>query len=140
MANFAKPAAGQPALITFYDVTTMFHEFGHGLHGMFATGSIRALSGTMCARDFVEFPSQFNEHWALYPTVLEHYAMNYNTGAPCRGVRREAQACRGLQPGLHGCGSLAAAELDLQWHTLPAGAPPQNPDDFREGRVDRGCT
>ncbi|HEY1992559.1 MAG TPA: M3 family metallopeptidase, partial [Gammaproteobacteria bacterium] len=78
--NFAKPAPGQPAVISFDDVTTMFHEFGHALHGMFAAQTYPTLSGTSVARDFVEFPSQFNENWALDPKVLPHYAVNYKTG------------------------------------------------------------
>ena len=80
VCNFTKPAEGQPALISFGDVTTMFHEFGHGLHGIFADQQYPSISGTSTARDFVEFPSQFNEHWALYPDVLKHYAVNYKTG------------------------------------------------------------
>ena len=76
VANFTKPAPGQPALLSWDDVTTMFHEFGHALHGMFADEQYPSLSGTNVARDFVEFPSQINEHWALYPTVLAHYAIN----------------------------------------------------------------
>ena len=71
VANFTKPAPGQPALISFSDVTTMFHEFGHALHGMFANTTYPSLSGTQVARDFVEFPSQFNEHWATYPVGLQ---------------------------------------------------------------------
>jgi peptidyl-dipeptidase Dcp len=82
VANFQKPAPGQPALISFSDVTTMFHEFGHGLHGMFANTEYPSLSGTSTPRDFVEFPSQFNEHWASYPAVFKHYAVHYKTGAP----------------------------------------------------------
>jgi len=82
VANFAKPAAGEPALISFSDVVTMFHEFGHGLHGMFSDAEYPTLSGTATARDFVEFPSQFNEHWASYPAVFAHYAKHYKTGAP----------------------------------------------------------
>ncbi|HEY6578983.1 MAG TPA: M3 family metallopeptidase, partial [Rhizomicrobium sp.] len=82
VANFTKPAPGQPALLTFDDVTTMFHEFGHGLHGLFANQTYPTISGTSVARDFVEFPSQFNEHWALYPDVLKHYAIDYRTGKP----------------------------------------------------------
>ena len=82
VANFSKPAPGEPALISFSDVTTMFHEFGHALHGMFANTEYPSLSGTSTARDFVEFPSQFNEHWALYPAVFNHYAKHYKTGAP----------------------------------------------------------
>ena len=81
VANLPKPAAGEPALISFDDVTTMFHEFGHALHGMFADTRFPTLSGTTPQRDFVEFPSQFNEHWALYPAVFDHYARHYKTGA-----------------------------------------------------------
>ncbi len=82
VANFAKPAPGQPALISFDDVTTMFHEFGHGLHGLFANDKHTDALRHAAARDFVEFPSQFNEHWALYPDVLKHYAVNFKTGEP----------------------------------------------------------
>src|SRR5918912_1729069 len=82
VANFTKPAPGQPALLGFADVTTMFHEFGHALHGMFSRVEYPSLSGTNVPRDFVEFPSQFNEHWALDPTVFAHYARHYRTGAP----------------------------------------------------------
>jgi peptidyl-dipeptidase Dcp len=74
VANFTKPAPGQPALLTFSDVTTMFHEFGHALHGMFSNSQYPTLSGTNVPRDFVEFPSQFNEHWALDPTIFANYA------------------------------------------------------------------
>src|SRR5438270_3197834 len=80
VANFTKPAPGQPALLSFDDVTTMFHEFGHALHGLFAAQTYPTLSGSSVARDWVEFPSQFNEHWALYPDVLKHFAVHYKTG------------------------------------------------------------
>ncbi|HEY4641489.1 MAG TPA: M3 family metallopeptidase, partial [Thermoanaerobaculia bacterium] len=80
VTNFTKPAPGEPALLSFDDVTTMFHEFGHALHGMFASQTYPTLSGTNVARDFVEFPSQFNENWALDPKVLPHYAVHYQTG------------------------------------------------------------
>ncbi|MFI4958785.1 MAG: M3 family metallopeptidase, partial [Lysobacterales bacterium] len=82
VANFSKPAAGQPALLSFDDVVTMFHEFGHGLHGLFADEQYPTLSGTNTARDFVEFPSQFNEHWATDPKVFANYAKNYKSGEP----------------------------------------------------------
>jgi Zn-dependent oligopeptidase len=89
VANFSKPAAGQPALISFTDATTMFHEFGHALHGMFADSEYPSLSGTSVARDFVEFPSQFNEHWATYPAIFDHYARHYETDAhSSSGTRR----------------------------------------------------
>ncbi|HSJ76239.1 MAG TPA: M3 family metallopeptidase, partial [Gemmatimonadales bacterium] len=80
VANFTKPAPGKPALLTFDDVTTMFHEFGHALHGLFAHVQYPLLLNT--PRDFVEFPSQFNEHWALEPHVFARYARHYQTGAP----------------------------------------------------------
>ncbi|SDF62767.1 peptidyl-dipeptidase Dcp [Pedobacter terrae] len=81
VCNFAKPEAGKPALISFDDVTTMFHEFGHGLHGLFANQQYPSLSGANVARDYVEFPSQFNEHWASDPKILKNYALHYQTGA-----------------------------------------------------------
>ncbi|HEV7814079.1 MAG TPA: M3 family metallopeptidase, partial [Janthinobacterium sp.] len=80
--NIPKPPAGQPTLMTFDEVTTMFHEFGHALHGMFSTVKYPRFSGTSVPRDFVEYPSQFNEMWALWPEVLQNYAKHYQTGAP----------------------------------------------------------
>src|SRR5439155_26287591 len=82
VCNFQKPSAGQPALISFDDVTTMFHEFGHALHGMFSNVKYPTVAGTNVPRDVVEFPSQFNEHWALDPKVFANYAKHYQTGAP----------------------------------------------------------
>ena len=80
--NFPKPAAGEPALLTSTEVTTMFHEFGHALHGMFSNVTYPSLAGSSVPRDFVEFPSQFNEHFALEPTVFANYAKHYKTGEP----------------------------------------------------------
>jgi peptidyl-dipeptidase Dcp len=131
VANFAKPAPGEPALISFTDVTTMFHEFGHALHGMFANSEYPSLSGTSTPRDFVEFPSQFNEHWALYPTVFAHYAKHYKTGAPMPAeLVAKVRKARTFNQGYMLTELLAAAELDMQWHTLPASAPLQQPDEF----------
>jgi len=133
VANFEKPAPGQPALISFDDVTTMFHEFGHGLHGMFADTKYPSLSGTQVARDFVEFPSQFNEHWASYPEVFAHYARNYKTGEPMPAeLVAKLKKARTFNQGYALTELLAAAELDLKWHTLPASAPLQNPDVFEK--------
>ena len=131
VANFAKPSAGEPALISFTDVTAMFHEFGHGLHGMFADTVYPSLSGTNVPRDFVEFPSQFNEHWASYPAVFSNFAKHYKTGAPmppelAAKIRKAATFNQGYML----TELLAAAELDMQWHTLPADAPLKNPDTF----------
>ena len=131
VCNFSKPAPGEPALLSFRDVTTMFHEFGHALHGMLSDTEYPTLSGTAVARDFVEFPSQFNEHWASYPAVFSHYAKHYKTGAPmppelAKKVRKSATFNQGYAL----TELLAAAELDMQWHTVPASAPLQDPDVF----------
>ncbi len=126
VANFAKPATGQSALITFDDVTTMFHEFGHGLHGLFADQQYPTLSGTAVARDFVEFPSQFNEHWALDPKVLAHYARHSRTGEPMpKELVDRIKRAATFNQGYALTELLAAAELDLAWHTLaaPSGTP-----------------
>jgi peptidyl-dipeptidase Dcp len=131
VTNFTKPASGQPALLTYDDVSTMFHEFGHALHGLFAAQTYPTVSGTNVARDFVEFPSQFNEHWALHPDVLKHYALNYQTKAPMPQalvdkIRKAATFNQGYELGE----MLAAAQLDLQWHKLDMTAPKQAVDVF----------
>jgi len=138
VANFPKPAPGQPALISFTDVTTMFHEFGHALHGMFSNTEYPSLSGTATARDFVEFPSQFNEHWALYPSVFAHYAKHYRTGAPMPAdlVAKIKNASR-FNQGYKLTELVAAAQLDMQWHTLPAGTPLQQPDAFEKQALEK---
>jgi peptidyl-dipeptidase Dcp len=133
VANFQKPAPGQPALISFDDVTTMFHEFGHGLHGIFADTEYPTLSGPNVPRDFVEFPSQFNEHWASYPQVFNHYARNYKTGEPMPAelVAKIKKASK-FNQGYMVTEALMAAELDMQWHLLPASAPLEDPDAFEK--------
>jgi peptidyl-dipeptidase Dcp len=133
VANFQKPAPGQPALISFDDVTTMFHEFGHGLHGIFADTEYPTLSGPKVPRDFVEFPSQFNEHWASYPQVFNHYARNYKTGEPMPAelVAKIKKASK-FNQGYMVTEALMAAELDMQWHLLPASAPLEDPDAFEK--------
>ena len=138
VANLPKPAPGEPALIDFDGVTTMFHEFGHALHGMFANTQYPSLSGSATARDFVEFPSQFNEHWALYPDVFSHYAHHYKTGAPMPAelvakIRKAATFNQGYML----TEIVAAAELDMQWHTLPASAPLQQPDTFEKQALEK---
>jgi peptidyl-dipeptidase Dcp len=119
VANFPPPAPGQPALLSFDDVTTMFHEFGHALHGLFANELYPSLSGANTARDWVEFPSQFNEHWALYPAVLTHYAVNYKTGQPIsQALVDKLKKSKTWGEG-YGLGELlAASELDMQWHEI----------------------
>jgi len=138
VANFEKPAPGQPALLSFDDVTTMFHEFGHALHGMFANTVYPSLSGTQVPRDFVEFPSQFNEHWASYPAVFQHYARHYKTGAPMPGeLMAKIVKSKTFNEGYDFTEILAASELDLEWHTLPSSAPLQNPDAFETQALHR---
>jgi peptidyl-dipeptidase Dcp len=131
VANFAPPAPGEPALLTSDDVRTMFHEFGHALHGMFANTEYPSLSGTSTARDFVEFPSQFNEHWATYPAVFQHYAKHYKTGAPMPAeLLEKIKKSDTFNKGYDTTELLAAAELDMVWHALPASAPLEKPDAF----------
>lgn len=131
IANFTKPAPGQPVLLTYDDVTTMFHEFGHALHGFFSDLQYPSLSGTSVARDFVEFPSQFNEHWALDPQVLAHYAHHYKTGAPMPQVLVDKiKKATGFNQGYALGEILAAARLDMQWHSLAASDPKQDVDAF----------
>jgi len=131
VANFTKPAPGEPALISFDDVTTMFHEFGHALHGLFAAETYPTLSGTNVARDFVEFPSQFNENWALDPKILPHYAVNYKTGQTIpQSLVDKIKRSRTFNQGYDNGEVLEAAKLDLDWHSLTANAPRQNVDQF----------
>jgi peptidyl-dipeptidase Dcp len=137
VGNLPKPAPGQPALISFDDVITMFHEFGHGLHGMFADSVYPSISGTATARDFVEFPSQFNEHWATYPAIFDHYARHYETGAVMPPeLAAKIKRAKNFNKGYDMTELLAAAELDMKWHMLSAGAPPQDPDQFELRALD----
>jgi len=117
--NIAKPAEGEPTLLTFDEVETMFHEFGHALHGFFASQHYPSLSGTSVARDFVEFPSQFNEHWALYPDVLKNYALNYKDGSkiPEKLITKIKNAST-FNQGYSLTEVLAASNLDMLWHTI----------------------
>jgi len=138
VANLPKPAPGEPALISFIDVTTMFHEFGHALHGMFANTEYPSLSGTATARDFVEFPSQFNEHWALYPAVFNNYAKHYKTGAPMPAeLAAKIKKAATFNQGYMLTELVAGAELDMQWHTLPASATLQKPDAFEKQALEK---
>jgi peptidyl-dipeptidase Dcp len=138
VANFTKPAPGQPALITFSDVTTMFHEFGHALHGMFSNVQDPTISGTNTPRDFVEFPSQFNEHWALYPSVFANYAKHYQTGAPMpQALVDKIRKSSTFNQGFGTTEYLAASLLDIAWHTLPPGAPQQDVDAFETAALNK---
>ncbi len=119
VCNFTKPAPGQPALISFDDVSTMFHEFGHGLHGLFANQKYPTLSGTNVARDYVEFPSQFNEHWATEPSVIKHYAVHYKTGKLIpQSLLDKIKNAGTFNTGYKLTEAIAAASVDMVWHKL----------------------
>ena len=103
-------------------MNTLFHEFGHTLHGMLSRARYPTLSGTNVPRDFVEFPSQFNEHWALEPVVLARYAKHHKTGQPMpQQLVEKIKKARTFNQGFATTEYLAAALLDLDWHSLPAG-------------------
>ncbi|WP_413738904.1 peptidyl-dipeptidase Dcp [Sodalis sp. RH21] len=138
VANFAKPAAGQPALLAWDDVITLFHEFGHTLHGLFANQRYPSLSGTATPRDFVEFPSQFNEHWADEPRIFANYARHYKTDEPMPPelISKIEKASR-FNKGYDMTELLAAALLDMRWHTLDAGQPEQPVAEFEAAALAR---
>lgn len=120
--NIPKPAPGQPTLMTFDEVTTLFHEFGHADHGLFSDVNYPTLSGTSVPRDFVEFPSQFNEDWDIDPVVLANYAKHYQTGEPIpQSLLDKVLAAHTFNQGFDTVEYLAAALLDMEWHTITAG-------------------
>ena len=120
--NVAKPGDGQPTLLTLDEVTTLFHEFGHALHGLFATVSYPHFAGTNVFRDFVEFPSQVNEMWILWPEVLDNYARHFETGEPLDGaIVERLRSAELFNQGHDTSEYLAAAWLDQAWHRIGAG-------------------
>lgn len=117
--NIPKPAAGEPTLMTYDEVRTMFHEFGHALHGMFSDVKYPRFSGTRVPRDYVEFPSQVNEMWSVWPEVLANYAKHYQTGAPMpQALLDKVQASKKFNEGFRTTEYLAASLLDQSWHQL----------------------
>ena len=136
--NFTKPAAGQPALISWDDANTMFHEFGHALHGMLSNQRYPSIAGTNTARDFVEFPSQFNENWMTDPKVLANFAKHYQTGAamPAALVAKTKAAAKFNQG--YALGEVVtAALLDLKWHALSPAAGLQDVNKFEGTAMDQ---
>lgn len=124
--NISKPPEGEPTLMTFDEVTTMFHEFGHALHGMFSDVRYPYFSGTSVPRDFVEYPSQVNEMWAVWPEVLKNYAVHYETGKPMPAeLLDKVLATQKFNQGFATTEYLAAALLDQAWHQL---VPEEVPD------------
>jgi peptidyl-dipeptidase Dcp len=121
--NVPKPPAGEPTLLSYDEVTTFFHEFGHALHGLFARVTYPKFAGTSVYRDFVEFPSQVNEMWMLWPEILENYAVHYQTGAPMpQDFVERIQASSAFNEGFKTSEYLAAAMLDQAWHAITADA------------------
>jgi peptidyl-dipeptidase Dcp len=119
--NIPKPAAGEPTLLTYDEVRTMFHEFGHALHGMFSNVKYPRFGGSHVPRDFVEFPSQVNEMWMAWPEVLANYAKHYQTGAPMpKELLGKVQASKKFNEGYRTTEYLAASMLDQSWHQLGA--------------------
>ncbi len=137
VCNFTKPAPGQPALLTYDDVTTMFHEFGHALHALLVRAEYPRL-GANVPRDFVEVPSQFNEHWALYPEVLANYAKHYKTGEPMPAALVEKiRKAKTFNQGFETLEYVEASLLDIAWHTLPAGSQVTNVDSFETAALEK---
>jgi len=133
--NFSKPAPGKPNLLSFTQVTTMFHEFGHALQGMM---SAVTYPGSRMPRDFVEVPSQFNEHWALYPTIFANYAKHYQTGEPMpKELVEKIKKSKTFNQGFATTEYLEAALLDMAWHTASPEAPPQDVDTFEPAALKR---
>ncbi|MDR6970351.1 M3 family metallopeptidase [Leifsonia shinshuensis] len=119
--NVPKPAAGEPTLLTYDETNTLFHEFGHALHGLFARVTYPKFAGTNVFRDFVEFPSQVNEMWMLWPEVLENYAVHYVTGERMpQDLVDRLHAAEGFNEGFATSEYLAAALLDQAWHRITA--------------------
>jgi peptidyl-dipeptidase Dcp len=138
VANFSKPAPGRQALLTFDEVTTMFHEFGHVLHGMLARVHYPLLAGTNVPRDFVEFPSQFNEHWALEPSVVANYARHYETGAPMPAALIDRiKKARTFNQGFALTEYIKAAVIDMAWHTLAESDEPLDAARFETYALER---
>lgn len=121
VCNITKPADGEPALMTFDNVITMFHEFGHAIHGFFADQQYRSLSGTSVARDFVEFPSQFFENWATHPEIITNYAKHYETGDLIpQELLDKIEAAGTFNQGYSAVENLASSNIDYEWHVIGA--------------------
>ncbi|EJG2830372.1 dipeptidyl carboxypeptidase II [Salmonella enterica] len=133
VCNYQKPVDGQPALLLWDDVITLFHEFGHTLHGLFAVQRYATLSGTNTPRDFVEFPSQINEHWASHPRVFERYARHVDSGEKMPADLQERMRKASLfNKGYDMTELLGAALLDMRWHMLEESVAEQSVAEFEQ--------
>ncbi len=137
VCNFTKPTGDKPALLTFDEVSTLFHEFGHGLHALFTDGEYKRTAGVV-PMDYVELPSQVMENWAAEPTVLKHYARHYETGEVIPDeLIAKIQASGHFNQGFATVEYLAASLLDLSWHHLQAGDVVENTLDFEKAAMDK---
>lgn len=131
--NIQKASGSEPTLISYSEATTIFHELGHGLHGMLSNVEFPSLSGTSVSRDFVEFPSTFEEDWAMHPEVIANYAKHYKTGEPIPDeLLKKVIQSRSFNQGFDTLEYVAAALLDMEWHALPADAPLQDIEKFEQ--------
>ncbi|MFN7588440.1 MAG: M3 family metallopeptidase, partial [Planctomycetota bacterium] len=138
--NLQKPGAGQPTLLSFDEVTTLFHEFGHGVHGLFSQVQYPMLSGTSVPRDFVEFPSQFHEDFAFDPAVLARCARHWQTGEVLpKELVDKVRAARTFGQGFGSLEYVAAAILDMAWHSLPAGKVVDDVAAFERDALQKGA-
>ncbi|MDX3775138.1 M3 family metallopeptidase [Chromatiaceae bacterium AAb-1] len=129
--NIPKAPDGEPTLVSYDNVTTMFHELGHGLHGMFSDVKYPTLAGTSVSRDFVEFPSTFEEDWAAHPEVIANYAKHYQTGEPIPAeLLEKVIKSRSFNQGFDTLEYMSAALLDMEWHSISADEPLQDVNEF----------
>jgi len=136
VCNYQKPTAGNPALLSWDDVVTLFHEFGHTLHGLFAVQRYPTLSGTRTPRDFVEFPSQINEHWARHPQVFSRFARHYQSGEPMpENLRDSMMRAATFNKGYDMTELVSSALLDMNWHTQTAETLPDDVDAFEQQAI-----
>ncbi len=137
VGNFAKPTEDTPSLLTIDQVQTMFHEFGHALHGLLSQCTYSSVSGTNVARDFVELPSQINENWALQPEVLAEYAFHYQTGEVIpTALVEKINAAQTFNQGFMTTELAAASILDMKWHELTSLEVPEDCPYGKDGKVD----
>ncbi|MCS2161626.1 peptidyl-dipeptidase Dcp [Scandinavium sp. H11S7] len=138
VCNYQKPTAGNPALLSWDDVVTLFHEFGHTLHGLFAVQRYPSLSGTRTPRDFVEFPSQINEHWARHPQVFARFARHYQSGEPMPETLRDSMMrAATFNKGYDMTELVSSALLDMNWHTQTPETLPSDVDVFEQQVIGR---
>ncbi|RUO30110.1 dipeptidyl carboxypeptidase II [Aliidiomarina sedimenti] len=136
--NIPKGPEGEPTLISYDHVTTMFHELGHGIHGMLSNVNYPSLAGTSVSRDFVEFPSTFEEDWAAYPDVLSNYAKHYETGEPIPDeLLEKIMQSRSFNQGFDTLEYIAAAFLDMEWHMLDADTEVEDVEAFEAAALEK---